>query len=44
MEKNRGKPPFLVIPEDLYWYSLGSGRFWSTCTGTGAEQVRYRPP
>ena len=20
---------------DLYRYSLGSGRFWSTCTGTG---------
>ena len=19
---------------DLYWYSLGSGRFWPTCTGT----------
>ena len=40
--KMGGKPPFLVIPEDLYWYrldlylySLGSGRFWPTCTGTG---------
>ena len=20
---------------NLYWYMLGSGRFWPTCTGTG---------
>ena len=40
--KNGRKLPFLVIPEDfyryrseLYRYSLGSGRFWPTCIGTG---------
>ena len=40
--KMGGKPPFMVILEDLYryrteWYrySLGSRRFWLTCTGTG---------
>ena len=40
--KNGRKLPFLVIPEDLYrynselyQYSLGSGRFWTTCTGIG---------
>ena len=41
-KKNGGKPPFMVILEDLYRYrlelyrySLGYGRFWPTCTGTG---------
>ena len=34
MENGR-KRPILVIPEDLYRYSLDSGNFWSTCTGTG---------
>ena len=36
------KHTFLVFFDDmyrytlnLYWYMLGSGRFWPTCTGTG---------
>ena len=29
------KYTFSAFFGDLYWYSLGSGRFWPTCTGTG---------